>query len=222
MKFSRIAAVLAAAVIWAAPAMAATVLAYSSIPGDRLAPAFVAEGISASDVHRGHGLVAARGNSFNSRDWTLGGSHEEALRAGDFLIWRFASATPLDLIGLDLGFRRSVTGPQSISLDITLDGSTWRSVYRLSGADFPALTEFEASIALDGFSGITHGAFRLTGWDADNRNGTFNFADSKAFDGHSVALRATPMAAIPLPPALPLLGAGVLVLALLRRRSGSA
>jgi len=222
MKFPRLAAALAALALWTAPASAATVLAYNSFNDKTLAPAFLADDMKASDIHRGHGLDANDGRTFNSRNWTVGGSYDEAIKGGDYLIWKFASAMPLDLLSIDFGFRRSMQGPQSLALDITVNGSDWNTIYKLSGADFPALKVIDAAISLTSFTGVTYAAFRLTGWDARLTTGTFNFADSKALDGYAVRLSAAaPMAAIPLPPALPLLGAGVLMLVLLRRRRPS-
>lgn len=215
-----IAAALAlATLLGAAPGSAATLLAYANDGNPvTLAPTAVTAGVEAGDVARGPGLKLQNpeATAFNSRNWTVGGDKETAVAAGSFLAWEFTAARLVTLETLFIGFHSSLTGPGQVAIDLALDGGDFAEVFATT-IDGPELRT--AAIDLSGLAPAGAAAFRLVGWDATGAWGMLRLmdADVPGLDGRALVVTGT-VAPIPLPPALPLLGAGLLLLAGLRRR----
>jgi len=213
----------AALVMTTAPATAATVVAYNSSNGATLSASAVGDGIVAQDVTRGAALAQAGGNTFNSRNWSQAGTMAEAIAAGSYLTWGFTSDVPLLFDTLGIGFNRSPQGPASIALEMAVNGGAWTTLFDFAAPDFSANTTWVASGTFQGVSGVTEAMFRLVGWDAGNWAGAFRLAEASSLDGRAFVLTASPIVAIPLPSALPLMGGALLLLGLvgLRRRKAA-
>lgn len=207
---------LLAACLFALPASAATLIAYTSANGDSLEAGFAAPGITAGNVTRGAEVrEGGDGSRFNTSHWILDGAKSDALDLDRFLLWSFTSAQPVTLSQLMLGYSRSRTGPQSIALDVAVNGTdSFTEILNTTLASHN--TVYSSIIDLGHLGAVTAAQFRLSGWDATHVNGRFRLENIAGFDDHAIVLTGVPVAAIPLPPALPLLGAGVLLLAGLR------
>ena len=223
MKILRLLTVAAALALTGAPAVAATIVTYSSSTGS-LAPSYVGTDIYATDIMRGAALNEARSDSLASRDWSQATSMDDAIKAGSYLTWGFKSVVPLALESFGIAFQRSPQGPQSIALQMAVNGGPWSLLFDFHAPDFTHNSAWIASAAFPELLDVTNAMFRFVGWNAGNQAGTLLLPDSKVLDGHAFTLTGSTMVAIPVPPALPLLGGGLLLLGLLahRRRKAAA
>lgn len=216
---------LLAACLFALPASAATLVAYTSANGDSLGAEFADAGITAENVTRGEEVrEGGDGRRFNTSHWMQDGSKSDALDLDRFLLWSITSTQPVTLSRLMLGYSRSQTGPKSIALDVAVNGTdSFTEILNTTLEDHN--TVYSSRIDLGHLGAVTSAQFRLSGWDATHVNGRFRLEDIAGFEDHAIVLTGASVATIPLPPALPLLGAGVLLLAGLRlgtRRRGAA
>lgn len=193
-----------------APALSATILTYVSAAGPSIAPTSVASGVSATNLLRGPGLLEATGSTFNSRNWTLGGTAATARTNGDYLGFSLTSTIAYDLTSLVMRHDRSGTGPLSIAVDLIVNSIACNGFFNDASVSPTGET---ATIDLSGFLGVTSFSFRLLGFGATNLAGTFDFENPVGGAAVTLAGNVTPPAPVPLPPAFALLALGLLMLA---------
>lgn len=155
----------------------------------------------------------------------------------DYLEWTFTPTIGkvFDFATMDIRYRSSAQGggsqrgPRDIAIEVSVDGGTYASVHSNTTLGSTGQTH---SINLSALTDVSVSAtFRLYGWDAQNGNGVFTLEDMTevnsgtglADNSYGTAIivygdDVTPVTYVPVPPALPLLAAGVGGLAILRRR----
>lgn len=205
-----------AALLLAGPASAATIASYSSSNGETLPVEFAAPGVTAGDIMRGPGLSLNRGETFNSRGWTVGGDADTAFDNGDFLFVDFTFDKAYDLTTLDVGYDRSNTGPKSIALDLIVNGTAFLNFFV---DDAVAVGGSFATLDLSRFTAVTSLSIFGIGYNATSAAGTFDL-ENRVGDDQAVILSGdlSQIAPVPLPAGLPLLAGGMVLLVGLRRR----
>ena len=161
------------AVLALAGAAQAQVVSYSvaNETGCATGTGFVAPNATAMSLCRGPGITwNTAGNSYNSRDWTVGGDDAAAVANNDYLSFGVTidpgfKATFTDIV---IRAQRSNTGPQSIAIRSSLDNFA-TTIATATGVPTSAsnvtldFQDFEACGAVE---------FRLYGWGGTNIAGT--------------------------------------------------
>lgn len=209
----------ALALMVAAPASAATIVAWESentATGDRLAASEEGAFVTQFSLGRSDGLLAGSGNSFNSRDWEEGTDKLSALANDNAIFWGFDATEGYDLTSLSIGYDRSATGPVSIAIDFFINNVFQGEIF--ADTNVAANSTASATIDLTAFDNVQNGFFRLTGWGGTNPAGTFDIENRAAFGGNGIVLTGE-LAAVPLPAGMVLLLTGLGALGVARRRA---
>jgi hypothetical protein len=186
----------------------------------------VAAGISNALLSRGAGIAAtAAGNSFNSNGWTG--------QATDYVSFAFTIGTGLTL-ALDsfvLGTQSSATGPGTIGLFYSGDNFATALATVTQGSAILSNNSFVLSSLPALAAGVVEFRLAQIGTLAPNgtttaAGGTFRIADFAAGGDQNVTFNGTlsnaAVSAVPLPPALLLLGAGLSAFGVVGRRRTTA
>ncbi|MFH5805067.1 PEP-CTERM sorting domain-containing protein [Alienimonas sp. DA493] len=219
-------AVFAVAWLTANAAQADLIVAYESEYSFTPLPAGAAgAGVTGAPLARGPGLTETSGSTFRSEGWTTGGTKADAIAAGDFLTWGFASAVPYDFTDFSIQYGRSFAGPGVMAIDLAVNGGSFTQVF-----SDPAVSpdgETVSGIDLSAYQDVTSATFRLYGWGSLLSSGWFEVTNGFDVEGTSYAIvvngNAAEPAAVPEPGSVLLLvlsglaGAG----GLLRRRGAA-
>ncbi|MEP5760443.1 MAG: VPLPA-CTERM sorting domain-containing protein [Litoreibacter sp.] len=204
---------------------AATIAAFTSVASEgALSAETLGTGVASAEISRGSGLTARLGSSltFNSNNWSIGGSQADASAAGDFLSWDFVSSVGYDLTSLAFGYDRSATGPVSIALDIILRDDFTNEITSqeqiFADVSVASNSTETAFIDLSAFDAITNAEFRLFGWGATGSSGTFDIENRASLGTNGIVISGE-VSAVPLPASLPLLAGAFGLLAWGRRRA---
>jgi uncharacterized repeat protein (TIGR01451 family) len=184
--------VLACLLLALAPQAAAgtTLFSYTSEQGETLPPDPDHDPLlSVDDITRGPGLTE-HGQLFSSRHWSTGSTRTQAAADGSYLAWGFAAEVPVDLGELSLGFSRHPQGPQTLQIEISVDGGPWQVVYTLP--DLPPNDAYLATMDLSAYTGVTTAAFRLYGWNAAGWNGWLQLENMDELGGRSMGQTGSP------------------------------
>ncbi len=209
---------------WDPEPTAGAVSAYATGPG---APA---AGVTPGQLSRGPGLTRPTSvltSSYNATGFLFAGSTQaQAVAAGDYFLFSFASTTAYDLDYLAIHYGINQTGPKNQAIELSVDGgATFSTVFTSTLAAGGSQQQYD--IDLSGFGAVTDATFRLVGWNAVSGSSPVNRMTVRDGDdfieginaGIAIFGDATPPAAqVPLPAALPLLGVGLAALGVAARR----
>lgn len=209
----------ALALLVAAPASAATIVAWESentATGTRLPASEEGAFVTQFSLGRSSGLLGATGGTFNSRDWEEGTDKLSALANNNAIFWGFNATQGYDLTSLSIGYDRSDLGPVSIAIDFFINNVFQGEIF----ADTSVADNSTASATIDltGFDNVQNGFFRLSGWGGSNPAGTFDIENRSAFGGNGIVLTGE-LSAVPLPAGVLLLLTGIGALGVARRRA---
>jgi hypothetical protein len=204
-----------------ASADAATLIVFPAAPnGATLAPSFVGTGVTGVNLARGSGLAQATGSTFNSNNFTIGGSSfASAVTNGDFLTFGFTSTQAYDLTDMDIRYDRSSTGPNNAQLQIAINGGAFVPFFTDNAVSDSG--EDNLGISLSSFDNVTSATFRLPAFGASGSTGTFDIETINFGGGGTVGIEVRGTAspsAVPEPASLGLIGlAGTALLGRRRR-----
>jgi hypothetical protein len=130
-------------------------------------------GVTGINLSRGAGLSdGGASTDFVGADWDG--------EATDYFEFGFsASATPWDLSQLQLRTNRSGTGPNSIDVQVAINGGSFSSV----GSFAPPAAQTNFIVDLSALDSVSSVIFRLFGSGSTNPNGTFRIEDNGNFLG---------------------------------------
>jgi hypothetical protein len=209
------------AMVAASPALSATILGYTSVEGTSMPLTTVGSGVTGTNILRGPGVAeASAGSLFNTRNWTTGAASTSAtaIANGDYLQFSMTSLTAYDLQSMAFGYSRSNNGPKSIAVDLIVNSITYSNFFVDSAVTTATKT---ANLDLSFFESVTSLTFRMSGFNAQNTAGSFQFENVLA-GGEALRLSGELTPPPPPPPSVPLPASfGLLALALLaipRRR----
>lgn len=114
--------------------------------------------------------------AFNSDNWSLGG-----FNAGKHVSWGMSTDRPYAFTGIDIGVRRSPTGPSSLRLTARRDGGAWTTVDSWTLPNDSVVRRTVPRAALEAAFGTavfqSSLEFRLHGWNATNVGGTLRITN---------------------------------------------
>jgi hypothetical protein len=200
----------------AAPASAATVLAYDTVNGPSVAASVEHYGVTGYDLARGSGVTQNAGSDFNSRGWT-GSSILDAAIDDDVLEWGFSSTKTYFLETLDIAYDRSPTGPTTIAIFAAINGGGFTQIFSDTSVSATSETNsIDLTTSVVDFSSVDDVTFRLFGWGATSAAGTFDIETGKVGEGSQFGISI--LGVVPLPAGLPLLAGGLGLLVFTRRK----
>jgi uncharacterized membrane protein len=168
----------------------------------------LAANLNTSTLIRGSGLNAPAipaQDAFSSTNFTLNGTQENTLTNDDFLQFQVSAITgyQVSINSLNANFRRSLNGPNEFIWSYSLDGATFIDIetaflFTNTADTGAAQAPINLSVipALQNVVSGTAITFRLYGWGATDRRGTFSIG---RLTGNDLSLGVTVAVAPPCP-----------------------